>query len=240
MGIMASSSFKTVDFPKVVRRCHLQNYKPYIKPRRYSLQLGTHREEPQSAHDLHLNMSRGLNLSDSDASSGAGSGTGTPPPPNISSSACGQLSEHFKQAVLQRPFQLSFKEVRSNPTSPQRSFVGLAPGCGPGLGLGVAGQGHAHSAYLPVSDEAQQQSSFEGGGGALNAEQHFLTRSKSLDDLTIFLNLNQEDPNIRHSLKLFANQAVLRRLDGSIPGTASASSCDMFENVLQRISRLEM
>lgn len=218
-----------------VRRLYNKNIKPYAfgKPRRYSLQLGVHREEGSTLHDCNLN--RGLNLSDSEASSG--SGTGTPPPPHADSTL-------GLGCAVKRPFQLNFKEVKSNPSSPSKS--GYAGG---GFMLTAGALGMAQSSYLPAtcSEESQLLTLNQCGAGNGNGGQPFLTRSKSLDDLTALLNL-QEDPDyLRQQLKLFPpNPTLLRQLERRIAssrfatGAHSDSPCDIIENVLQRISRLEM
>lgn len=122
------NNFKSIDFPKVLRRVHHQSYKPYNlgKPsRRFSLQLGIHREERSSFGPSPDNLNLRSGLSDSEASSGSGTGTPPPsyhpphPPSNLSFQGCTLILDPGFNLRLKSP--LMFKETKSNPGSPTNS-----------------------------------------------------------------------------------------------------------------------
>lgn len=125
MSGVTMCNYKSIDFPKVLRRVHHQSYKPYNlgKPsRRFSLQLGIHREErPFNCESNNLNLRSGL--SDSEASSGSGTGTPPPghphqphqhPPSHLSFQGCTLILDPGFNLRLKSPF----KETKSNPGSP--------------------------------------------------------------------------------------------------------------------------
>ncbi|KAI1289652.1 hypothetical protein HDE_08328 [Halotydeus destructor] len=206
------------------RRLRTAPYSFSAKLRRCSLQADGKRDKPIGVKDLCL----AYGLSDSEASSG--SGTGTPPP--------GGDYSHAMTLNLKRPFHLDFKEVKSNPTSPVKQFSGIA-----------FQHHHTQSSYLPTTCSEATHNVLTRGQYDIGPTfvhqpgQAFLNRSKSLDDLNVLLNLQEAisiRPQVQQPMKYFPNTLLTTSpFDGSLI-EATEPSCDMFDNVVQRISRLEM
>jgi len=176
-----SQSYKSYDYPRVVRRHHYHNqyFKPYLKTRRSSLQPGLQRED----HNFNLNLLKGLSLSDSGGSSGTGSGTGTPPPLLSSQEyrLCSKISSFCdKENAL---------ETHSNPNSPLRRNTGHF-------------NNYSHYTSLPL--KAQQ---FHAPPLSFRINEiHHLFRSKSLDDLNSLL--EQDQSSTHQPIENFSSQQI--------------------------------
>ncbi|XP_015788155.1 uncharacterized protein DDB_G0271670 [Tetranychus urticae] len=284
------SNHKLMEYPRVARRHHFHNqcYKPYIRPRRCSLQFNLQKEEPL---DLNWNLLKGLSLSDS-GSSGTGSGTGTPPPPFFASSLIQSSSSssspssaitgtanpaESKLLCSRITSSIADKEnnaleTRSNPNSPMRNrninqllnytHAHTLPlksnqhhHCSTTHQLASSTinnqqNQHAYHYHTEMNPLATSANSVYGSLASTQAdgpvalpgscsncgkpsEQGSLFRSRSLDDLNSLI--LQEDVHLNHSHSPYCppdeglfNQPMF-----------SSASCDI-ENVLQKISRLEM
>lgn len=163
------SSMSSVDYPRVVRRISkpkLNMYRPYCKPRRFSLQLVSHPESPEITDDLSndsaINQSSVKHFSCSTMSP-----TETPP--------------KYSRLVSEKENFSSGIKVKSNPTSPSKSDLSSVLLDANLTQFNAINERLLSTTTNMCSSLLPQQLSTTGV---------FLLRSKSLDDLTSCLGPN--------------------------------------------------
>ena len=213
------SMCSSMDYPKIGRRLSkpkVNLFRPYCKPRRFSLQLGSHPESPIEGSEERSDQSV----------------------PGRPHSTMSMVCPSFRSQTPPKYSRLvSEKEnfgstggtgspvkVKSNPTSPSKcdlSSVLLNTSFAPfnAINERLVSQTSANSSSL-----ASQ--SLTSSSGVV------LIRSKSLDDLSLCSAIN---PFIQYQ----SSTALTLRPPEPSPSMATASSCDI-DNVLQRISTLQV
>lgn len=212
------SMCSSFDYPKVVRRLSkpkVNLFRPYSKPRRFSLQLGSHPESPSEGADERSEQ-----------------------PPGRPHSTMSMVCPSFRSQTPPKYSRLvSEKEnfgstgstgspvkVKSNPTSPSKcdlSSVLLNTSFAPF---------NAINERLVIQSSANNCSALVSSQSLTSASGVVLIRSKSLDDLSLCSAANP--------FTQYQSSTTLRPLEPS-PSVATASTCDI-DNVLQRISTLQV
>ncbi len=211
-----SSMSSSVDYPRVVRRLSkpkLNMYRPYCKPRRFSLQLVSHPESPEITDDLSNDSA--INQSSVKHSSCSTIGpigrSLTPPKYSRLMSEKENFSSQSSSSGI---------KVKSNPTSPSKSDLSSVLLDANLMQFNAINERLLSTTTNMCSSLLPQQLSTTGV---------LLLRSKSLDDLTSCLGPNS-NYQLNCSSTLFPKQS---------PAMAAAQSCDI-DNVLQRISTLQV
>jgi len=204
----------SVDCPRVVRRLSkpkLNMYRPYSKPRRFSLQLVSHPESPEIIDDLSNQSAIYPNVAKQ--SSTICSGRSVTPPKY---SRLVSEKENFSTGSS------SGVKVKSNPTSPSKSDLSSVLLDANLMQFNAINERLLSTTIVNTcSSLLPQQLSTTTGV--------MLLRSKSLDDLTSCFGPDYSY-QLNSSSYLFPRQS---------PAMATASSCDI-DNVLQRISTLQV